>query len=48
MFGAEHNGNVGKYLSLKRPQEAIASAGIGGGDETKKKRKIGFGNFEGW
>lgn len=48
MFGAEHNGNVGKYLSLKRPQEAIASAGSGGGDETKKKRKIGFGNFEAW
>ena len=43
-FGEEQNGSVGKYLNLKRPQEAIAS----GGDETKKKRKSGFGNFEGW
>lgn len=47
IHGTEQNGTVGKYLSLKRPQGAIA-AGSGGGDETKKKRKIGFGNFEGW
>lgn len=37
-------GGVGKYLNLKRPQTVIG----GGGDESKKKRKIGFGDFEGW
>ncbi|KAJ7596909.1 cyclophilin-like domain-containing protein [Mycena floridula] len=35
-------GGVGKYL--KRPQNAVVT----GGEESKKKRKIGFGDFEGW
>ncbi|THV07668.1 cyclophilin-like protein [Dendrothele bispora CBS 962.96] len=39
---------VGKYLNLKRPQETVVS-NIGGNDEgSKKKRKIGFGDFDGW
>ena len=37
-------GSVGKYLNAKRP--------LGGGDrevyDVKKKRKVGFGEFEGW
>ncbi|KAG7450638.1 peptidylprolyl isomerase-like protein 2 [Guyanagaster necrorhizus] len=38
---------VGKYLnSAKRPSEPPGNGG--GVDEVKKKRKIGFGNFEGW
>lgn len=36
---------VGKYLNLKRPQASVASSR---GDDSKKKRKIGFGEFEGW
>jgi peptidyl-prolyl cis-trans isomerase-like protein 2 len=43
--GANGGGGVGKYLTLKRRQDAI---GISEGDEDKKKRKIGFGNFDGW
>jgi len=39
------DGGVGKYLNLKRPQEA-SSGGIN--EEMKKKRKIGFGNFDQW
>ncbi|GLB36038.1 putative cyclophilin type peptidyl-prolyl cis-trans isomerase/CLD [Lyophyllum shimeji] len=43
--GSEQGG-VGKYLNLKRPIGGSAiSAGM---DESKKKRKIGFGDFEGW
>ena len=41
IFGSGTGGGVGKYLSLKRP---IAVTTI----ETKKKRKMGFGDFEGW
>jgi len=41
--GGATGGGVGKYLDLKRPSD-----GNGGGEEGKKKRKIGFGNFEGW
>ena len=37
------SGGVGKYLNLKRPQE-----GSSAGEESKKKRKLGFGDFEGW
>lgn len=37
---------VGKYLDLKRPREATVS--VADVDDGKKKRKIGFGNFEGW
>jgi len=44
-FGGTSDVGVGKYLSLKRPQAALTSTG---GDESKKKRKIGFGDFEGW
>ncbi|KAF5384974.1 hypothetical protein D9615_001421 [Tricholomella constricta] len=44
--GSDKTGGVGKYLSLKRPQGALgAGAGL---DDAKKKRKIGFGDFEGW
>ncbi|PPQ64756.1 hypothetical protein CVT26_002700 [Gymnopilus dilepis] len=44
--GATGGIGVGKYLDLKRP--ASASTIVGGSEEPKKKRKIGFGNFEGW
>ena len=44
IFGSDTGSSVGKYLSLKRPQEPGASAGA----EAKKKRKLGFGDFEGW
>ncbi|KAG5647623.1 hypothetical protein DXG03_008976 [Asterophora parasitica] len=40
------NGGVGKYLNLKRPQGALG--GSASGDDSKKKRKIGFGDFDGW
>ncbi|KAF8973695.1 cyclophilin-like domain-containing protein [Flammula alnicola] len=43
--GGAGSGGVGKYLNLKRPQEAVVTKGV---EETKKKRKIGFGDFEGW
>lgn len=42
-------GSVGKYLSLKRPQEAAGNMGESGEEVVvKKKQKIGFGNFDGW
>ncbi|KJA25757.1 hypothetical protein HYPSUDRAFT_64484 [Hypholoma sublateritium FD-334 SS-4] len=45
-FGGETGGSViGKYLSLKRPQEAVVPKGT---EDSKKKRKVGFGDFEGW
>ncbi len=44
IFGSDTGSSVGKYLSLKRPSEPVASAET----EAKKKRKLGFGNFEGW
>ncbi len=45
-FEGETGGSViGKYISLKRPQEAVVPRVA---DDTKKKRKIGFGDFEGW
>ncbi|KAK1233021.1 cyclophilin peptidyl-prolyl cis-trans isomerase Cyp8 [Marasmius sp. AFHP31] len=43
--GGATGGGVGKYLNLKRPQ---AEGGTHGSDEPKKKRKLGFGDFEGW
>ena len=43
IFGTDTGSSVGKYLSLKRPQDPVAS-----GAETRKKRKLGFGDFEGW
>ena len=44
-LGEKGSGGVGKYLSLKRPQRSIETIVA---DEAKKKRRIGFGNFEGW
>lgn len=42
-------GGVGKYLNLKRPREAsVQSAVAKVDDKDGKKRKIGFGEFEGW
>jgi peptidyl-prolyl cis-trans isomerase-like protein 2 len=41
--GGEDSGGVGKYLNLKRPY-----GGSIAGEESKKKRKLGFGDFEGW
>lgn len=47
------SGGVGKYLngvaasSLKRPAEALV-ASPGAPEEGKKKRRIGFGNFDAW
>ncbi|KAJ3721520.1 cyclophilin-like domain-containing protein [Lentinula raphanica] len=37
------SGGVGKYLNLKRPQSTSAVS-----EEPSKKRKLGFGNFDGW
>ncbi|KAF9523614.1 cyclophilin-like domain-containing protein [Crepidotus variabilis] len=50
---ASAGSGVGKYLSLKRPQAAISGSvsdlRVGLNDEdAKKKRKIGFGNFDAW
>lgn len=48
--GSAGAGGVGKYLNLKtakRPAESQVDAGAPQ-DEGKKKRKLGFGNFEGW
>ncbi|KAG6818032.1 hypothetical protein H0H87_009187 [Tephrocybe sp. NHM501043] len=37
---------IGKYLNLKRPQGSlVTSVGV---DESRKKRKTGFGDFTGW
>jgi peptidyl-prolyl cis-trans isomerase-like protein 2 len=41
---------VGKYLSVKRPLDQV-TPGVqvnDVGDDAKKKRKIGFGNFDSW
>jgi len=43
--GNTAGGGVGKYLNLKRPQNEGGAQGL---DEPKKKRKLGFGDFEGW
>ncbi|CAA7259947.1 unnamed protein product [Cyclocybe aegerita] len=43
-FGGPGTGGVGKYLNLKRPLNVPG----GGGEDSKKKRKTGFGDFEGW
>ncbi|KDR85314.1 hypothetical protein GALMADRAFT_234107 [Galerina marginata CBS 339.88] len=45
-FGGTGQGGVGKYLGLKRPNTAIVGAAAS--EEAKKKRKTGFGDFEGW
>jgi peptidyl-prolyl cis-trans isomerase-like 2 len=44
-LGEQDSGGVGKYISLKRPQSSIETTVA---DDVKKKRRIGFGNFEGW
>ncbi|EAU92666.2 peptidylprolyl isomerase (cyclophilin)-like protein 2 [Coprinopsis cinerea okayama7 len=41
-------GGVGKYLNLKRGAGGVGTVGAEVSDEPKKKRKLGFGNFEGW
>jgi peptidyl-prolyl cis-trans isomerase-like protein 2 len=45
LASGEKGGGVGKYLSLKRPPSFIETTAA---DDAKKKRRIGFGNFEGW
>lgn len=55
VVGANGGGGVGKYLNtarvanapLKRPVETVPDV-PGVPEVTKKKRKIGFGSFEGW
>ncbi|THH04159.1 hypothetical protein EW145_g5730 [Phellinidium pouzarii] len=43
------SGGVGKYLNIKRPLEkGVSGNGAQEGDEGKKKRKIGFGDFDTW
>ena len=52
--GAGGGGGVGKYLnlgggaSLKRPADSVPLVSSDPVDEPKKKRKIGFGNFDAW
>ena len=46
-FGGGAAGGVGKYLNSKRPLEGSGTT-RGGGATEAKKRKIGFGEFEGW
>jgi peptidyl-prolyl cis-trans isomerase-like 2 len=42
-FGSDDVGGVvGKYLSVKRPLGLVPDSDL------KKKRKIGFGDFDGW
>ena len=43
-------GGVGKYLNInaKRPIESGLVASSAHSEEGKKKRRIGFGDFEGW
>jgi len=43
--GTTVSGGVGKYLNLKRPPSDAPTAAT---EDTKKKRKLGFGDFEGW
>ncbi|KAH9947923.1 cyclophilin-like protein [Amylocystis lapponica] len=53
MESSAAGGGVGKYLNIgtKRPapKESLGSfPDVGIAEDSKKKRKIGFGNFEGW
>jgi len=41
-FGSDNVGAVGKYLSVKRPLGSVSES------DSKKKKKIGFGDFDGW
>lgn len=51
-FGGDGGGGVGKYLNAgaKRPAPGQTSRfnDIGVADDSNKKRRLGFGNFEGW
>ncbi|KAF8167788.1 cyclophilin-like domain-containing protein [Crassisporium funariophilum] len=44
-LGEKGSGGVGKYLALKRPSSPVHDPGM---DDAKKKRRVGFGDFEGW
>ena len=47
--GAGSAGGVGRYLNLKRPLDnAPNPISKGPTEEGGKKRKLGFGDFEGW
>lgn len=52
--GKGSTGGVGRYLNVSgkrlRDEGTPAASGGGGdvGQETKKKKKLGFGDFEGW
>lgn len=50
--GGGGGGGVGKYLNsgAKRPapEQSTRFNDVGVADELKKKRRLGFGNFEGW
>jgi peptidyl-prolyl cis-trans isomerase-like 2 len=40
---------IGKYLDLKRPRDEPTGPNAPEGTyENKKRKKVGFGNFEGW
>jgi len=42
-FGSDGvGGAVGKYLSVKRPLDSASD------NDPKKRKKIGFGDFDGW
>jgi peptidyl-prolyl cis-trans isomerase-like 2 len=44
-FGSGNGGGaIGKYLSVKRSLEPAADGPV----ESSKKRKTGFGSFDGW
>jgi peptidyl-prolyl cis-trans isomerase-like protein 2 len=43
-LGGSSNDGVGRYLNLKRTLDTAVKPT----DDSKKKRKIGFGDFEGW
>ena len=51
-MGAGGGGGVGKYLNLgagaSAPKRPLASVAVSDAPEPPKKRKIGFGSFEGW
>jgi peptidyl-prolyl cis-trans isomerase-like 2 len=42
------SGGVGKYLGLKRPLHSPSVAPARSHEEGQKKRRLGFGDFEGW
>jgi peptidyl-prolyl cis-trans isomerase-like protein 2 len=46
--GGSASTGVGKYLGVKRPLDQVTPSIPDVGDDAKKKRKIGFGNFDSW